>query len=119
MASPADQPYGARMNRALNAAAVVVIVAAVAGGAGCSTIIRPTKPDTPLTALGEPLAGVRFDGEETVLREPGMPLSPSRSWQREVSNYTATALNTVLSTKEDAPTAHTVVSFDMASPSVI
>ena len=101
--------------------AALVAVAAVAAvwATGCSTIIRPTKPDTPLTALGPPLAGARFDGEETVMREPGMPLSPSRSWQREVQNYTATSLNTMLSTSEEAPNAHTVVSFDMASPSVI
>jgi hypothetical protein len=85
---------------------------------GCSTVIRPTRPDTPLQP-GTPLAGVRFDGEETSLREPGMPLSPSRGWQREVSNYTATSLNALLATKEDAPAARTVVTFDMASPSVI
>ncbi len=100
-------------------AGVFVIAVAVAAGSGCSTIIRPTKPDTPLAAAGTPLAGARFDGEETILREPGMPLSPSRSWQREVSNYTATSLNTILRTKDEAPAAHTVVSFDMASPSVI
>jgi hypothetical protein len=96
-----------------------LLVLGLVGATGCSTIIRPTKPDTLLAAQGDPVAGLRFDGEETVLREPGMPLSPSRSWQREVSNYTATTLNTVLSTKEDAPAVHTVVSFDMASPSVI
>ena len=103
-------------------ALLALIVAGVVGGAGtgCSTIIRPTKPDTPFAAAaGEPLAGARFDGEETILREPGMPLSPSRSWQREVANYTATSLNTILQTKDEAPNARTVVSFDMASPSVI
>ena len=107
------------ISRLWNAAAVLIMIVGVAAGAGCSTIIRPTKPDTPLTASGEPLAGARFDGEETILREPGMPLSPSRSWQREVANYTATSLNTVLQTKDEAPNARTVVSFDMASPSVI
>lgn len=87
--------------------------------AGCSTVVRPTKPDSPLSAVGPPLAGVRFDGEETTLREPGMPLSPSRAWQREVQNYTATSLNTILQTSENAPNARTIVSFDMASPSAI
>jgi hypothetical protein len=96
-----------------------VAILASTWSTGCSTVIRPTKPDTPLTAIGAPVAGVRFDGEETILREPGMPLSPSRSWQREVQNYTATSLNTVLSTSEDAPNARTVISFDMASPSAI
>lgn len=86
---------------------------------GCSTLVRPTKPDAPLAAIGPPITDVRFDGEETILREPGMPLSPSRAWQREVQNYTATSLNTLLSTSEQAPNARTVVSFDMASPSVI
>lgn len=97
----------------------VVVVCALIAGAGCSTIVRPTKPDTPLTAAGEAVAGLRFDGEETILREPGMPLSPSRSWQREVQNYTATSLNTILGTSDAAPNARTIVSFDLASPSVI
>lgn len=86
---------------------------------GCSTVVRPTKPDTPLTAIGPAVEELRFDGEETILREPGMPLSPSRAWQREVQNYTATSLNTLMTTAETAPNARTVVSFDMASPSVI
>jgi hypothetical protein len=103
------------------AAVVAAVVVVVAFGSGCSTVIRPTKPDTPLTALpgGAPLVGARFDGEETVLREPGTPVSPSRGWQREVQNYAATSLNTLLSTSETAPVARTVVSFDMGSPSAI
>ena len=48
-----------------------------------------------------------------------MPLSPSRAWQREVQNYTATSLNTLLATSEDAPAARTVVSMDLAGPSAI
>jgi hypothetical protein len=99
--------------------ALTILAVAACFGSGCSTVIRPTKPDTPLAAVGAPLQSVRFDGEETILREPGMPLSPSRSWQREVQNYTATSLNTILQTQEDAPAARTVVSFDMASPSAI
>lgn len=95
------------------------VVVACALGTGCSTLVRPTKPDTPLAAIGPAVSELRFDGEETILREPGMPLSPSRSWQREVQNYTATSLNTLLSTGDEAPNARTVVSFDMASPSVI
>jgi hypothetical protein len=87
---------------------------------GCSTLVRPTKPDSPLAAIGAPVGGeLRFDGEETILREPGLPLSPSRAWQREVQNYTATSLNTLLTTSDGAPNARTVVSFDMATPSVI
>lgn len=99
--------------------AFVSAALAVTIGSGCSTVVRPTKPDMPLTAMGPSVNEVRFDGEETILREPGMPLSPSRAWQREVQNYTATSLNTLLSTTETAPNARTVVSFDMASPSVI
>lgn len=102
-----------------SATAALAVLTLVALGSGCSTVVRPTKPDTPLTAIGEPVAGVRFDGEQTILREPGMPLSPSRSWQREVQNYTATSLNTLLSTSEEAPNARTVISFDMGSPSAI
>jgi hypothetical protein len=101
------------------ASVVAVLMLTLVAGTGCSTVIRPTRPDEPLAAVGGPLAGVRFDGESTVLREPGMPLSPSRSWQREVGNYAATSLNTILSTNEDAPAARTIVTFDLASPSVI
>ncbi len=98
-------------------ALVVLVVASF--GSGCSTIIKPTRPSTPYAAEGARLPGVRFDGEEVQIREPGMPLSPSRSWQREVGNNTASALNTLLSTDDSAPAARTVVSFDLASPSVI
>src|SRR5687768_5840903 len=59
---------------------VVVVALAIVSGSGCSTVMRPTRPDQPAVALGDPQPGLRFDGEETVLREPGMPLSPSRSW---------------------------------------
>lgn len=97
----------------------VLVALAVALGSGCSTIIKPTRPDQPITKEGDAVSGLRFDGEETILREPGMPLSPSRSWQREVANYTATSLNTILQTPDDAPAARTIVSFDLASPSVI
>lgn len=107
--------YGAVM-RAL---CLVPWVLGVLTATGCSTIIRPTKPDAPLTADGAPLAGLRFDGEETTLREPGMPLAPSRAWTREVQNYAASSLNTVLSTSDAAPSARTIVSFDMGSPSAI
>lgn len=98
---------------------LAVVGLAVMSGSACSTLIRPTKPDAPLTAMGPPLEGVRFDGEETVLREPGMPLSPSRAWSREVQNYTATSLNTLLSASDTAAAARTVVVFDMGSPSAI
>ncbi|MCC7072262.1 MAG: hypothetical protein IT383_13120 [Deltaproteobacteria bacterium] len=98
--------------------ALAVLAVAVLG-AGCSTVLKPTRPDTPLVADGPPLAGVRFDGESTVLREPGLPLSPSRTWQREVQNYTATSLNTLLSTDDDAPPARTIASMDLAGPSAL
>ena len=84
---------------------------------GCSTVIKPTRPQTQLIAEGAPLPGVRFDGEEVQIREPGMPVSPSRTWQREVANYTAATLNASLSANENAPVARTVVTFDLASPS--
>ncbi len=92
---------------------------ALALGAGCSTVIKPTRPDTPLVADGPPLAGVRFDGDATVLREPGQPLSPSRTWQREVQNYTATSLNTLLAADDEAPTARTIATMDLAGPSAL
>ncbi len=84
---------------------------------GCSTVIKPTRPQTLLIADGAPLPGVRFDGEEVQIREPGMPVSPSRTWQREVANYTAASMNTLVSADEDAGVAHTIVTFDLASPS--
>lgn len=102
--------------RSLTLAAVVMLAIAATG---CSTVIKPTRPDPPLVADGAPLRAVRFDGESTVVREPGLPLSPSRAWQREVQNYTATSLNTLLSTEEDAPAARTIASFDLAGPSAI
>jgi hypothetical protein len=82
-------------------------------------VVRPTRPSTAITLEGEALPGVRFDGEETQLREPGMPVSPSRSWQREVANYTASSLNEALGTDDTAPVARTIVSFDLASPSAL
>ena len=98
----------------------LLVVVLLILGTGCSTIIKPTRPSNPLASdgLGQ-LPGVRFDGEEVQIREPGMPLSPSRSWQREVANHTATSLNALLSTDDNAPNARTVVSFDLAGPSVI
>ncbi len=100
--------------------ALGVVISTAMFCAGCSTVLRPTRPDTPLAADGAAsVAAVRFDGASTVLREPGMPLSPSRSWQREIANYTANSLNTVLSTSDAAPVAKTVVTFDLSSPSVI
>lgn len=112
---PGMSPHGNLARLLLSLCAVV----ALSFGAGCSTIMKPTRPDPPLAAEGAPLAGVRFDGESTTLREPGLPLSPNRSWQREVQNYTATSLNTLLGTTEEAPAARTVVSMDLAGPSAI
>jgi hypothetical protein len=85
----------------------------------CTTVIRPTRPSAPVVREGEPLTDLRFDGDEIQIREPGMPLSPSRSWQREVANYAAGALNEALSTNELAPTAKTIVTFDLASPTAL
>ncbi|MBI1944438.1 MAG: hypothetical protein HYS27_02010 [Deltaproteobacteria bacterium] len=97
----------------------VAVALALAFATGCSTVIKPTRPDPPLVADGAPLAGVRFDGDSTALREPGLPVSPGRGWQREVQNYTATSLNTLLSTPDDAPAARTITSMDLAGPSAI
>lgn len=98
---------------------VAAAVALALGSAGCSTVIKPTRPDTPIIADGPPLAGVRFGGDDTTLREPGLPLSPGRAWQREVQNYTATSLNTLLSTQDDAPAARTIASMELSGPSAI
>lgn len=106
-------------SRVLGLQVAIAVCAAMGLGSGCSTVIKPTRPDTPLVADGPPLAGVRFDGETTVLREPGQPLAPSRIWQREVQNYTATSLNTLLTTADDAPTARTIASMDLAGPSAL
>ena len=98
----------------------LLVVAVLIAGSGCSTVIKPIRPSYPITSDGlASLQGVRFDGEEVQLREPGMPLSPSRSWQREVANNTASSMNTLLSTDDNAPVARTVVSFDLASPGAL
>lgn len=112
---PGMSPHGNFARLLLSLCATLALVL----GAGCSTVMKPTRPDPPLVADGAPLAGVRFDGESTTLREPGLPLSPNRSWQREVQNYTASSLNTLLGTTEEAPAARTVVSMDLAGPSAI
>ena len=95
---------------------VVMVVASVVGSSACSTVVRPTRPSQALILEGAPLPGVRFDGEDVQVREPGMPVAPSRAWQREVGNYTASALNTAIGAEDTAPTAQTIVSFDLASP---
>ncbi len=97
--------------------ACVLVACAVFGGSGCSTVITPTRPSTLMTADGPPLSAFRFDGTEVSIREPGMPVSPSRTWQREVSNYTARSLNTLLTTNDNASAATTIVTFDLAGPS--
>ena len=96
---------------------LLCVLSLVALSTACSTVVRPTHPGSAIVQQGSSLAGVRFDGEETQLREPGMPVSPSRSWQREVANYTASSLNEALGTDEAAPVARTVITFDLASPS--
>jgi outer membrane biosynthesis protein TonB len=95
--------------------AFVVVVATCAGG--CSTVIKPTRPSNALAELDAPPTGLRFDGEEVALREPGMPVSPSRTWQREVQNYTASQLSSLLGENETGPVARTIVTFDLAAPS--
>lgn len=97
--------------------ACVLVMCAVFAGAGCSTVITPTRPSIMMSADGPPLSAFRFDGTEVSIREPGMPVSPSRTWQREVSNYTARSLNTLLTTNDNASAATTVVTFDLAGPS--
>lgn len=87
-------------------------------GSACTTVIKPTRPDEPFEPVGR-LVGFRFDGDRVDIREPGMPLSGSRMWEREVGNFTADKLNTLLGTDETAPAAETIVSFDLASPSAI
>ncbi|HEY1100154.1 MAG TPA: hypothetical protein VGF99_14555 [Myxococcota bacterium] len=96
---------------------VLSMLVALPASLGCSTVIRPTRPSSPITAEGPPLSGVRFEGEEVAIREPGMPVSPSRTWQREVANHTASSLNTLLGATEDTAVARTTVTFDLASPS--
>jgi hypothetical protein len=101
-----------------SAGAVVLAVAALSSA--CSTVARPTRPSTAVVRHGAELSGLRFDGDETQIREPGMPVSPSRSWQREVANYTASALNEALGvTDAAAPVARTIVTFDLAAPSAL
>jgi hypothetical protein len=95
---------------------------AVVVATGCSTVIKPTRPSEPLQELGRAppsLGTFRFEGESVAIREPGTPLSPSRAWQREVSNYAARSLNTLLAAPEDAPVARTTVTFDLGAPGVL
>jgi hypothetical protein len=96
-----------------------LLVACLVPCMACTTIVRPTRPSSPLVSDGAPVTDLRFDGDEIQIREPGMPLSPSRNWQREVANYAAGALNEALSTEELAPTVKTIVTFDLASPTAL
>lgn len=87
----------------------------VVGLAACNVTMRPTRPDQALTA-GPHLPGVRFSSEQVEIRESGMPLSTSRSWDREVQIYTASQLNLLLSTDPLATATRTIVFFDSAPP---
>jgi hypothetical protein len=100
----------------LRLALLGVVCASVAAASGCATTMKPVRPTTPVSVDGPPLAGLRFDGEEIRIREPGVPVSPSRMWQREVANYAASSLNRALSTSDQAPAAVTTVTFDLAEP---
>lgn len=97
---------------------VATIMCASLLGSGCSTVLKPTRPSEPVTSLGG-MTSLRFEGEQVSVREPGMPLANSRAWQREVQNYTATSLNTLLSSPDLAPAANTIVIFDLASPGTL
>lgn len=96
---------------------LLVLAFALLSGA-CSTVITPTRPSTTFPDVGQ-VSGFRFDGERMQLREPGMPLSSSRAWQREVKNYAAAQLNEMLDTPEVARPVETIVTFDLAGPSAI
>lgn len=98
--------------------ALLAVALSTLASAACSTVIRPTRPSDPIAELGQ-VSGVRFDGEYVQLREPGLPVSNSRTWRREVENYTAKTLNDMLAADPAAPAARTVVSFDMAGRSAI
>jgi hypothetical protein len=95
-----------------------LLVLLILWSTGCSTLIRPTRPSEPLQE-GPSAAGFSFAGQNITVRQPGMPLTESRSWHTEVENYTARSLNTLLTTDATAPVADTVVNFDMASRAAI
>ena len=87
----------------------------ICGLCACNVTMRPTRPDQPLSA-GDHVQGIRFAKDQVEIRESGMPLSTSRSWDREVQIYTASQLNRLLSTDEMAPAIRTIVLFDSAPP---
>jgi hypothetical protein len=95
---------------------VVAIVAL--GASACSTVTKPIRPTDPLGET-QHLTGVRFDGQLVHVREPGSPVATSRAWLREVGNYTAKTLNTLVEADPTAPAAQTVVVFDQASRGAI
>jgi hypothetical protein len=97
----------------------VLVVFAGVTSMGCAAVVRPTKPSTVSAALADSPTTVRFASDAISIREPGLPLSPSRAWLREVQNYTAEGLNTMVSAPDAAPVAQTTVTFDLASPSVL
>jgi hypothetical protein len=100
--------------------ATCIFFCAALFASGCSTVIRPTQPTNPLAKVTAPAESFRFVGDEVEIREPGEPLAPSRTWQREVANYTARTLNELArSTTDVGPAAHTIVTFDLASPSTL
>jgi hypothetical protein len=85
----------------------------------CNTVVRPTKPRSAIAPVVGTSVPVRFTAENVSIREPGMPVSPSRMWLREVQNFTAETLNTLVRAPEAGPSSTTVVTFDLASPSAL
>jgi hypothetical protein len=97
---------------------LLIVVALALGSSACSTVIKPTRPSSPFPEVGQ-ISAFRFDGARTQLREPGLPLSSSRAWQREVVNFAAASLNDMLDTPEVAEPVETIITFDLAGPSAI
>jgi len=84
----------------------------------CSTVIKPTRPSLKITQ-GAQTQGFRFDGGNITVRQPGLPMTSSRSWHTEVENYTARTLNNALGTDPDGEAADTMVSFELPGRSAI
>jgi hypothetical protein len=80
---------------------------------GCAT--TKTMPTHPSRAAekSEETSGVRFEAEEIRFREPVIPVSGGNLWRREVGNFTAEQLNTLLNTKPTGTLLRTTVIFEM------
>ncbi len=97
-------------------ALALVLVALVS--TGCATTMVPVHPSG-AASIGQPVDGVRFDRDKITFREPGAPISTGHIWRREVAQYSADQLNTLIDADPAAPAAETTVTMELHTGSVL